>query len=157
MSDGVERFDVADRFRSKHFPLIFERGSPGRRAARPPLTEGAPMADLLGEEALREVPPRLPEVAELDLVRHYTQLAHRQFSIDGNVYPLGSCTMKYNPKLHEDAAERFLDLHPYQDPDHAQGVLELLHGCSGTWPPSRAWTRSACSRRPAPTVSSPAS
>jgi glycine dehydrogenase subunit 2 len=85
------------------------------------------MADLLGEEHLRAAPPRLPEVAELDLVRHYTQLAHRQFSIDGNVYPLGSCTMKYNPKLHEDAAERFLDLHPYQDPDHAQGILELLH------------------------------
>ena len=86
------------------------------------------MAELLGEEALRAHPPRLPEVAELDLVRHYTQLAHRQFSIDGNFYPLGSCTMKYNPKLHEDAADRFLDLHPYQDPDHAQGILALLHG-----------------------------
>jgi glycine dehydrogenase subunit 2 len=131
MSDHVERFDVADRFRSKHFPLIFERGAPGRRAARPPLTEGASMADLLGEASLRTTPPRLPEVAELDLVRHYTQLAHRQFSIDGNVYPLGSCTMKYNPKLHEDAADRFLDLHPYQDPDHAQGVLELLYVLQG--------------------------
>jgi len=86
------------------------------------------MAELLGEEALRAHPPRLPEVSELDLVRHYTQLAHRQFSIDGNFYPLGSCTMKYNPKLHEDAADRFLDLHPYQDPDHAQGILALLHG-----------------------------
>ena len=119
--------NIADRFRSPDFPVIFERGRPGRRAARPPITEGAPMAELLGEEHLRAAPPRLPEVAELDLVRHYTQLAHRQFSIDGNVYPLGSCTMKYNPKLHEDAAERFLDLHPYQDPDHAQGILELLH------------------------------
>ncbi len=119
--------NVADRFRSEHFPLIFERGRPGRRAARPPVTEGESMASLLGEEHLRTEAPRLPEVAELDLVRHYTQLAHRQFSIDGNVYPLGSCTMKYNPKVHEDAAERFLDLHPYQDPDHAQGILELLH------------------------------
>ncbi len=119
--------NVADRFRSQDFPLIFERGRPGRRAARPPVTEGESMASLLGEEHVRERAPRLPEVAELDLVRHYTQLAHRQFSIDGNVYPLGSCTMKYNPKVHEDAAERFLDLHPYQDPDHAQGILELLH------------------------------
>jgi len=110
------------------FPLVFERSAPGRRAARPPVTEGASMAELLGEEALRAHPPRLPEVSELDLVRHYTQLAHRQFSIDGNFYPLGSCTMKYNPKLHEDAADRFLDLHPYQDPDHAQGILALLHG-----------------------------
>ena len=110
------------------FPLVFERGAPGRRAARPPVTEGATMASILGDDAVRTSALRLPEVAELDLVRHYTQLAHRQFSIDGNFYPLGSCTMKYNPKLHEDAAERFLDLHPYQDPDHAQGILELLHG-----------------------------
>ncbi len=109
------------------FPLVFERGAPGRRAARPPITEGASMASLLGADAVRQTELRLPEVAELDLVRHYTQLAHRQFSIDGNFYPLGSCTMKYNPKLHEDAAERFLDLHPYQDPDHAQGILELLY------------------------------
>jgi glycine dehydrogenase subunit 2 len=108
------------------FPLIFERSAPGRRAARPPQRPGASMESLLGAEALRAAPPRLPEVSELDLVRHYTQLAHRQFSIDGNVYPLGSCTMKYNPKLHEDAAERFLDLHPYQDPEHAQGILQLL-------------------------------
>jgi glycine dehydrogenase subunit 2 len=120
------RVAAADRFRSDSFPLIFERSSPGRRAARPPVTEGADMAALLGSEHLRHEPPRLPEVAELDLVRHYTQLAHRQFSIDGNVYPLGSCTMKYNPKLHEDVAERFLHHHPYQDEASAQGVLQVL-------------------------------
>jgi glycine dehydrogenase subunit 2 len=84
------------------------------------------MAELLGEEHLRAAPPALPEVAELDLVRHYTQLAHRQFSIDGNVYPLGSCTMKYNPKLHEEVAKRFQDVHPYQDEGSAQGVLTVL-------------------------------
>ena len=134
MSDHVERFDEvgtvatgAEPCGPRSFPLVFERGAPGRRAARPPRVAGPPLAELLGDEALRAAPPRLPEVAELDLVRHYTQLAHRQFSIDGNFYPLGSCTMKYNPKLHEDAAERFLDLHPYQDPDHAQGILQLLH------------------------------
>ncbi|MFP4520376.1 MAG: aminomethyl-transferring glycine dehydrogenase subunit GcvPB, partial [Oceanicaulis sp.] len=65
------------------------------------------MEALLGADALRGAPPRLPEVSELDLVRHFTQLAHRQFSIDGNVYPLGSCTMKYNPKVNEDAAALF--------------------------------------------------
>ena len=110
------------------FPLIFERAQAGRRASHPP----APRADLdlaalLGEENLRQKPPRLPEVAELDLVRHYTQLAHRQFSIDSNVYPLGSCTMKYNPKVNEEAAKLFADLHPYQDPDSIQGALELLY------------------------------
>ncbi len=118
--------DVADRFRDDSYPLIFERSSPGRRAARPPLVAGPQMAELLGEEHLRAAPPRLPEVAELDLVRHYTQLAHRQFSIDGNVYPLGSCTMKYNPKLHEDVAARFQDVHPYQDEGSAQGILTIL-------------------------------
>ena len=118
--------DAADRFRDTSFPLIFERSSPGRRAARPPLVEGASMEELLGSAELRETPPALPEVAELDLVRHYTQLAHRQFSIDGNVYPLGSCTMKYNPKLHEDVAAAFLDVHPYQDEASAQGILSVL-------------------------------
>ncbi|MDZ7800736.1 MAG: aminomethyl-transferring glycine dehydrogenase subunit GcvPB [Trueperaceae bacterium] len=107
-------------------PLLFERSRAGRRAARPPQVDGPSMEALLGADALREAPPRLPEVSELDLVRHFTQLAHRQFSIDGNVYPLGSCTMKYNPKVHEDAAALFDDLHPYQDPEGAQGVLSLL-------------------------------
>jgi glycine dehydrogenase subunit 2 len=123
MSNKLKR----DRIDRPSQPLIFERSFPGRRAARAPVVEGASAAELLGAENLRQEPPRLPEVAELDLVRHYTQLAHRQFSIDGNVYPLGSCTMKYNPKLHETAASLFLDLHPYQDPDHAQGILELLY------------------------------
>ena len=108
------------------FPLIFERSRPGRRGVRPPRVDGKPLAELLGEEALRATPPRLPEVSELDLVRHYTQMAHRQVSIDGNVYPLGSCTMKYNPKVHEEVAGRFADVHPEQDPEGAQGILELL-------------------------------
>jgi len=118
--------DAADRFRDDSFPLIFERSAPGRRAARPPVVAGESMEALLGAENLRPAPPALPEVAELDLVRHYTQLAHRQFSIDGNVYPLGSCTMKYNPKLHEDVASAFQDVHPYQDEGSAQGILTVL-------------------------------
>ncbi len=109
------------------FPLIFERSRPGRRASHPPRVDDAELGAWLGEENLRQRAPRLPEVSELDLVRHYTQLAHRQFSIDGNVYPLGSCTMKYNPKVHEEAAALFQDLHPYQDPSTAQGILQLLY------------------------------
>ncbi len=111
---------------SRDFPLIFERSRPGRRGARPPHHDEPDLAALLGEDQLRDAPPRLPEVSELDLVRHFTQLAHRQFSIDGNVYPLGSCTMKYNPKVHEDAAALFQDLHPNQAPESAQGTLQLL-------------------------------
>ncbi|MEJ2288031.1 MAG: aminotransferase class V-fold PLP-dependent enzyme, partial [Deinococcales bacterium] len=110
----------------RDFPLIFERSRPGRRAARPPHHDEPDLAQLLGEDQLRDAPPRLPEVSELDLVRHFTQLAHRQFSIDGNVYPLGSCTMKYNPKVHEEAAALFQDLHPNQAPESAQGTLQLL-------------------------------
>ncbi|MBS3966825.1 MAG: aminomethyl-transferring glycine dehydrogenase subunit GcvPB [Truepera sp.] len=109
------------------FPVIYERGQPGRRAAQPPAAPKVDLVALLGAENLRHEPPRLPEVSELDLVRHYTQLAHRQFSIDGNFYPLGSCTMKYNPKVNEEAAKLFSDLHPYQDPATIQGALELLY------------------------------
>ncbi|MFA5551620.1 MAG: aminomethyl-transferring glycine dehydrogenase subunit GcvPB [Trueperaceae bacterium] len=109
------------------FPLIFERSRPGRRAAHPPKVGEIDLAALLGSENLRAEAPRLPEVSELDLVRHYTQLAHRQMSIDANFYPLGSCTMKYNPKVNEEAARLFQDLHPYQAPESAQGALELLY------------------------------
>ena len=109
------------------FPLIFERSQPGRRAAQPPKPVGESLETLLGAEHLRAAPPKLPEVSELELVRHYTGLAHRQFSIDGNFYPLGSCTMKYNPKVNEETAKLFADLHPYADPDAVQGALELLY------------------------------
>lgn len=109
------------------FPLIFERSQAGRRASQPPTPNGPDLAELLGEDQLRQAAPRLPEVSELDLVRHYTQLAQRQFSIDANVYPLGSCTMKYNPKVNEEAAKLFSELHPYQDPSTVQGALELLY------------------------------
>ncbi len=113
--------------RNRDFPTIFERSRDGRRAASAPGSSEVNVAELLGEKHLRKNAPRLPEVSELDLVRHYTQLAHRQFSIDANFYPLGSCTMKYNPKLHEEAAALFSDLHPNQDPSTAQGALELLY------------------------------
>lgn len=112
--------------RDVDFPLIFERSRPGRRGPRPPHVDDADLVGWLGEENVRLEPPRLPEVSELDLVRHFTQLAHRQVSVDGNVYPLGSCTMKYNPKVNEEAARLFQDLHPQQAPETAQGILQLL-------------------------------
>ncbi len=117
--------------RHAQLPLIFERSKPGRRASQPPTPEPADVASLLGAENLRKAPPRLPEVSELDLVRHYTQLAHRQMSIDANIYPLGSCTMKYNPKVNEEAAKLFQDLHPYQAEETVQGALQLLFELQG--------------------------
>lgn len=107
------------------YPLIFERSRPGRRGLR--LVEETPEATrYIPEKFLRKAPPRLPEVDELTLVRHYTGLSRRQVGVDTTFYPLGSCTMKYNPKLHEEAVRLFADLHPYQDPRTVQGALELM-------------------------------
>ena len=107
-------------------PLVFERSRPGRRAGRPP------RPDLPGgevPESLRRAhPPRLPELSEPELVRHFTALADRTFGVDTGFYPLGSCTMKHNPRVHERLASLpgFRDLHPAQEDEGAQGALELM-------------------------------
>ncbi len=121
----MRRTDAGDH------PLLFEIGSPGLTGAS--LPEGdVPEADrssTVPSELLADEPPALPEVGELDVVRHYKRLAHRCFSIDGNFYPLGSCTMKYNPRINERVAflPGFMHLHPYQDDADVQGILELLY------------------------------
>ncbi len=107
-------------------PLIFELSSPGRRAFDLPALD-VPEATLPG--ALRRGrAPELPEVSQLDLVRHFTHLSQRNMGIDTNFYPLGSCTMKYNPKVNEDVAALpgFANLHPYQSGDTVQGALEVM-------------------------------
>ncbi|MEA2268597.1 MAG: glycine dehydrogenase subunit 2, partial [Solirubrobacteraceae bacterium] len=109
---------------------IFEKGAPGRRAFTcPPLD--VPEADpeaLLPAEHRRRRPARLPEVSEPELVRHYVRLSKRNFDLDSGFYPLGSCTMKHNPRLHERVAALpgHARLHPRQDPARAQGALELM-------------------------------
>ncbi|MBI4581471.1 MAG: aminomethyl-transferring glycine dehydrogenase subunit GcvPB [Planctomycetes bacterium] len=112
-------------------PLIFERSTPGLCAVSLPGTDVPPVdpGQVIPRELLAAAPPPLPEIGELDLVRHYTRLAHRLFSVDGNFYPLGSCTMKYNPKINERAAAMpgFTALHPYQGEADVQGVLGLLY------------------------------
>ncbi|MCS7238913.1 MAG: aminomethyl-transferring glycine dehydrogenase subunit GcvPB [Thermoguttaceae bacterium] len=87
------------------------------------------LEELLPEEYLRGDVPPLPELAEPDLVRHYSILASRNMCVDSHFYPLGSCTMKYNPKRHERwaALPGFSDLHPYQPADSLQGLLALLY------------------------------
>src|SRR5215472_773526 len=106
--------------------LIYEKSSPGRRASVIPKPEGPPAAEI-PEELRRAEPPRLPEVHELELVRHFTELSTRNFGIDTGFYPLGSCTMKYNPRINERlvALPGFANLHPLQDDEGAQGALEL--------------------------------
>ncbi|MFL5821959.1 MAG: aminomethyl-transferring glycine dehydrogenase subunit GcvPB [Solirubrobacteraceae bacterium] len=109
---------------------IFERSKEGRRAFEPPALDvpERPLDDLLPPALRRPEPPRLPEVTEPEIVRHYNRLSKRNFDLDTGFYPLGSCTMKHNPKLHERIAALpgHARLHPLQDPSRAQGALELM-------------------------------
>ena len=110
-------------------PLIFEQGSPDRTAASL-ATNDLPAVDpkaVLGSMA-RKKPPMLPEVSEPEAVRHYVRLSQQNFAVDTGMYPLGSCTMKYNPKVNEWAARLpgFADLHPYMPDDLVQGALDLM-------------------------------
>ena len=106
--------------------LIYEKSQAGRRASVIPRHESLPAPEV-PEELRRTDPPRLPEVTEGELVRHFTQLSTRNFGIDTGFYPLGSCTMKYNPRVNERLVglPGFAQLHPHQDEDGAQGALEL--------------------------------
>ncbi|MEX2448966.1 MAG: aminomethyl-transferring glycine dehydrogenase subunit GcvPB [Solirubrobacterales bacterium] len=110
---------------------IFERSKPGRRAAVLPAAEvpEPPLEELIPARLLRTAPPRLPEVAEPEIVRHYNRLSRRNFDLDSGFYPLGSCTMKHNPRLNERVAALpgHARLHPAQDPVRAQGALELMY------------------------------
>ena len=109
---------------------IYERSRPGRRAFVAPRLEvpERPIEELLPNELRRVHPPRLPEVSEPEIVRHFNRLSKRNFDLDTGFYPLGSCTMKHNPKLHERVAALpgHAKLHPLQDPRYAQGALELM-------------------------------
>ena len=106
--------------------LIYEKSRPGRTAYSFPRHE-LPAPDVPAE-LRRSEPPRLPETAEFELVRHFTELTTRNFGVDTGFYPLGSCTMKHNPRVNEVVVRYpgFADLHPLQDEDGAQGALELM-------------------------------
>jgi glycine dehydrogenase subunit 2 len=112
--------------------LIFKKSVPGRRCTRFPKSD-VPKARVLAQKYLRKSACALPEVSELDLIRHFTNLSRLNFSVDTNFYPLGSCTMKYNPKFSEDIArlEGFANLHPLLPQLRGgglltQGALEVL-------------------------------
>lgn len=116
---------------SQSTELLFDLSRPGRRCHRLPASDvpsDTALSQIVPAEHLAAAPPPLPEVGESDLIRHYTNLSARNMSIDTNFYPLGSCTMKYNPKRHERLAALpgFANLHPLQDDSTAQGMLQLL-------------------------------
>jgi glycine dehydrogenase subunit 2 len=106
--------------------LIFEKSREGRRCAVIPKCE---LKAEIPAQLIRQTPPKLPEIAEVDLVRHYTNLSRRAYGVDNGFYPLGSCTMKYNPKIDEDAAKLkgFTDIHPLQSIQSVQGCLEAMY------------------------------
>jgi len=109
--------------------LIFEKSRPGRRAFAVPASDvPAPPLEERIDPALLRQDLDLPEVAEVDLIRHYTGLSRKNFGVDAGFYPLGSCTMKYNPKLNEETARLpgFAALHPYAPESFSQGILQLL-------------------------------
>jgi glycine dehydrogenase subunit 2 len=109
---------------------VFEKGAPGRRAFQCPVLDvpAVDPAELLPAGLRRAAPPRLPEMSEPEIVRHYVGVSKRNFDLDSGFYPLGSCTMKHNPRLHERVAALpgHARLHPLQDPERAQGALELM-------------------------------
>ena len=112
-------------------PLIFSGGAPGRRAYVFPECD-VPIQDekaLIPLQHQREQAARLPELAEVEVVRHFTNLSRQNHAVDVGFYPLGSCTMKYNPKVNEIAADLpgFARLHPYQPEETAQGALALMY------------------------------
>jgi glycine dehydrogenase subunit 2 len=115
--------------------LLFELSKSGRRANRLPPSDvpTVDMARLYPSSTLRSAPLELPELAEGDVVRHFTNLSTLNMSVDTHFYPLGSCTMKYNPKRNERLANLpgIVDLHPLQPNQSVQGLLELLHELQG--------------------------
>jgi len=115
----------------KDLKLIFEMSSEGRKDFYLPKESipEFPLEEMFEEDMIRKEEANLPEVTELDVVRHFTNLSKLNFSVDNGFYPLGSCTMKYNPRLNETLSllEGFKDVHPYQSDKNIQGALELMY------------------------------
>ncbi len=115
----------------KYNNLIFELSKPGRIASRLPENDvdQTPVNDLIPEDFLNDEELDLPEVNEVDIIRHYTNLSNKNYGVDTGFYPLGSCTMKYNPKINEDMArlDGFTNIHPNQPEETVQGALRLMY------------------------------
>jgi len=119
-------------------PTVFELGSPGRRGVILPRIDEdirkslGELEELVPPSLLRNDPPDLPELSEVEVVRHFTRLSQMNYSVDQGMYPLGSCTMKYSPKLNEKIVKdpKAADIHPYQPEDTIQGALAVVYQLS---------------------------
>jgi glycine dehydrogenase subunit 2 len=116
---------------NQEMPLIFERSTEGRIGYSLPELDvpEVNVEELIPSEYLRIEEPGLPEISELDIMRHYTLLSNNNHGVDSGFYPLGSCTMKYNPKINESVARfpGFAHIHPLQEESSVQGALELMY------------------------------
>lgn len=117
--------------RTEHQSLIFELSKPGRVGYSIPNLDvpEVNVESIIPSDYLRTEEPELPEVSELQIVRHYTALSNRNHGVDSGFYPLGSCTMKYNPKINEDVARfpGFAHIHPLQEEGTVQGAMEMMY------------------------------
>ncbi|WP_416197378.1 MAG: aminomethyl-transferring glycine dehydrogenase subunit GcvPB [Sporanaerobacter sp.] len=115
----------------KYDKLIFELSTPGRVGYTLPEldVEETDINEFIPTEYLRSEELNFPEVSEVDIIRHYTNLSNKNYGVDTGFYPLGSCTMKYNPKINEDMArlDGFANIHPYQPEETVQGALKLMY------------------------------
>ena len=119
-------------------PVIFELGYSGRRGYVVPKLENGisetvdDPEELIPETMRRKNPPKLPELSEVEVVRHFIRLSQMNYGVDSGFYPLGSCTMKYNPKINEALVRHngIAWIHPYQDSSTVQGILEILYKLS---------------------------
>ncbi|NLY76685.1 MAG: aminomethyl-transferring glycine dehydrogenase subunit GcvPB [Tissierellia bacterium] len=115
----------------KYNKLVFELSRPGRKAYKLPKldVEEVKLGEIIPSEYLSDEELDLPEVSEVDIIRHYTNLANLNYGVDTGFYPLGSCTMKYNPKINEDMAglDGFKNIHPLQPEETVQGALRLMY------------------------------
>ncbi len=116
---------------NKESKLIFEKGKPGKKSdfiAKPKITS-AERREWIPSTLERRREAILPQLSEPEVIRHFLSLSQKNFSVDTNFYPLGSCTMKYNPKVNEDVASspQFIYLHPYQPEETLQGILRIFY------------------------------
>ena len=111
--------------------VIFEKSVKGRMGVSLPNNDvpETPITDTISPELLRDIPANLPEVSEPQVVRHYVNLSVKNHHVDRDFYPLGSCTMKYNPKINDALAslQGFTDIHPDQSPEKVQGALHIIY------------------------------
>lgn len=125
------KFDHKLTESSQKEPLIFERGSEGRTGITLPVARvnSVDAGSLFSPDFTRDEIEAIPQVSEVEVVRHFTRLSQLNYSVDGGFYPLGSCTMKYNPKVNEDASRLggFTNSHPYQPEELSQGNLQLMY------------------------------